>query len=69
MKAVYDAETLENGVIRSAHEVEVVCQNCGYDLDEAELAADTCSDCGQPLQLKQHVRIQVTSVPITGGTM
>lgn len=69
MKAVYDAETLENGVIRSAHEVEVVCQNCGYDLDEAELAADTCSDCGQTLQLKQHVRIQVTSVPITGGTM
>lgn len=69
MKAVYDAETLENGVIRSAHEVEVVCQNCGYDLDETELAADTCSDCGQTLQLKQHVRIQVTSVPITGGTM
>lgn len=69
MKAVYDAETLENGVIRSAHEVEVVCQNCGYDLDEAELAADTCADCSAPLKLKQNVKISVTSVPITGGTM
>lgn len=69
MKAVYDAQELEGGVIRSAHEVEVVCQNCGYDLDEAELAADTCSDCGQTLQLKQSVRIQVTSVPIFGDTM
>ncbi len=69
MKQTFDAETLDTGIIRSAHEVEVVCQNCGYDLDEAELAADTCSDCGQALQLKQSVRIQVTSVPIFGDTM
>jgi uncharacterized paraquat-inducible protein A len=69
MKQVFDAETLDDGVIRSAHEVEVVCAHCGYDLDEAELAADTCADCGAALELKQHVRIQVTSVPLSGGTM
>ena len=69
MKQVFDAETLDDGVIRSAHEVEVVCSHCGYDLDEAELAADTCADCGAALELKQHVRIQVTSVPLSGGTM
>lgn len=69
MKTTYEAEELENGVIHSAHEVEILCQNCGYDLDEAELAADTCSDCGQALELKQNVRIQVTSVPIFGETM
>lgn len=69
MKVVYEAEKLEDGVIRNAHTVEVVCSNCGYDLDEAELAADTCSDCGHALQLKQSVAIQVTSVPLFGESM
>lgn len=69
MKTTYEAETLSNGVIHSAHEVEVVCQNCGYDLDEAELAADTCSDCNAPLELKQNIKISVTSVPLSGASM
>jgi hypothetical protein len=69
MKQTFDAETLDTGIIRSAHTVEVVCQNCGYDLDESELAADTCADCGATLTLKQSVKIQVTSVPIFGATM
>jgi len=50
--------------------VESVCLHCGYDLDEAELAADTCSDCGKPLELKQSVAIQVTTLPpMFGGVM
>jgi predicted amidophosphoribosyltransferase len=50
--------------------VEAVCAACGYDLDETELAADTCSDCGQPLNIQQHVSIQVTTLPpIFGGVM
>lgn len=69
MKQMFDAETLDTGIIRSAHTVEVVCQNCGYDLDEGEIAADTCADCGVALELKQSVKIQVTSIPIFGDTM
>jgi len=38
-------------------------------VDEAELAADTCSDCGEPLNLKQSVAIKVTTVPMSGATM
>jgi len=49
------------------HEIEIVCANCGYDLDESELAADTCSDCGQALNLKQSTKIYATSVPAATG--
>jgi len=39
-------------------------------LDVVELAADTCSDCGKPLELKQSVNIQVTTLPpMFGGVM
>jgi DnaJ-class molecular chaperone len=69
MKQTFDAETLGTGIIRSAHTVEVVCQNCGYDLDEGEIASDTCTDCGAALELKQSVQISVTSVPLSGASM
>lgn len=70
MKVVKEPRTLENGVVEPAHIIEHVCSNCGYDVDEAELAADTCSDCGEPLNLKQSVSIQVTTLPsIFGDTM
>jgi rRNA maturation endonuclease Nob1 len=67
MKQTIEASTLENGLIQPRHEVEIVCAACGYDLDEAELAADTCADCGAPLNLKQHIAIHATSVPAAGG--
>lgn len=66
MKAVYEAQ-LVDGQVQPRHEVEIVCAACGYDLDEAELTADTCSDCGTPLNLKQHISIHATSVPAAGG--
>ncbi len=49
------------------HEVALVCADCGYDLDEQELTADTCSDCGATLNLAQHVKIYATSVPAAQG--
>lgn len=59
-----------NGSTEPTHTVEVVCANCGYDLDETELEADTCSDCGQALNLKESVSIQVTTLPpVFGETM
>lgn len=67
MKTTIEARTLEGGLIEPQHEVEVVCAACGYDLDEAELSADTCSDCNAPLNLKQHISIHATSVPAAGG--
>ena len=67
MKQTIEARTLEGGLIEPAHEVEIVCAACGYDLTAAELEADTCADCGAPLNLRQHVLIHATSVPAAGG--
>jgi hypothetical protein len=69
MKKVFEPKMLGSGNIEPAHELEVVCANCGFDVDEAELAADTCSDCGEALSLKQSVAIKVTTVPMSGATM
>jgi uncharacterized paraquat-inducible protein A len=70
MKLHKPPQTLLDGTVEAAHEVEAMCLHCGYDLDEAELAADTCSDCGKPLELKQSVAIQVTTLPpMFGGVM
>jgi len=67
MKQVLEAKLLDNGQIEPAHEIEIVCAACGYDLDESELEADTCSDCGVTLNLKQSTLIHATSVPAAGG--
>jgi predicted RNA-binding Zn-ribbon protein involved in translation (DUF1610 family) len=62
-------EAVENAdAIDPKHEVEVVCGNCGYDLDESELSADTCADCGEPLNLRQNTTIYATTVPAAGGS-
>jgi hypothetical protein len=62
-----EARTIDGGLIEPRYEVEIVCAACGYDLDEAELVADTCADCSAPLNLKQHISIHATSVPAAGG--
>jgi predicted amidophosphoribosyltransferase len=67
MKLTKPPQTLPDGSIEPAHAVEVVCGQCGYDLDEAELEADSCSDCGQPLSLKRSVSIEITTVPAASG--
>jgi uncharacterized paraquat-inducible protein A len=68
MKKNYAAKTVSGSVVESAHTVEVVCAACGFDLDESELEADKCSDCGADLVLKRSVSIQVTSAPVFGET-
>lgn len=67
MIKVNEAKNLDNA-IEPKHEIEVVCANCGYDLDENELSADTCSDCGQVLNLRQNTKIYATSIPPAGGS-
>lgn len=67
MKTVNEA-VKKGDIIDPKHEVEVVCANCGYDLDASELSEDTCSDCGEALSLKQSTKIYATTVPAAGGS-
>lgn len=67
MKTVNEA-VKKGDIIDPKHEVEVVCANCGYDLDASELSADTCSDCGEALNLRQSTTIYATTVPAAGGS-
>jgi Zn finger protein HypA/HybF involved in hydrogenase expression len=60
-----DAVKLEDGTIAPKHTVEILCPSCNRDVDEAELAAKKCNDCGADLSTpKQSVGIVVTSKPI-----
>jgi uncharacterized paraquat-inducible protein A len=68
MRTTLPSRILPDGSIEPAHSVEAVCDQCGYDLDEAELEADTCSDCLAPLNLRRSVAIQVTTVPAAAGS-
>jgi predicted RNA-binding Zn-ribbon protein involved in translation (DUF1610 family) len=64
------AVKLEDGTVLAKHKVEILCPNCGRDVDEAELAAQKCNDCGHDLSTpKQHVAINVTSQPLGGKTI
>ena len=46
MKIVNEAKDLGE-TIDPKHEVELLCGNCGYDLDESEMAADTAQIAGK----------------------
>jgi Zn finger protein HypA/HybF involved in hydrogenase expression len=47
-----------------AHKVEILCPSCERDVDETELTAQKCGDCGHDLsQPKQSVEVHATSVP------
>jgi ribosomal protein L37AE/L43A len=49
----------------AAHKIEILCPACKRDVDQAELDAMKCSDCGQDLtQPEQNVEIHATSVPM-----
>ena len=50
-----------------AHKIEIFCPSCDRDVDEAELVAQKCNDCGQDLSTpKQHVTIAATSISTIG---
>ena len=61
------SQTLPDGSIEPAHQIEIVCGQCGYDLDKEEISADTCADCGNELNLRQSIAIQVTTIPAASG--
>jgi hypothetical protein len=60
-----EATKLEDGTLSPAHKIEIFCPSCDRDVDDAELAAQKCGDCGAPLNTpKQNVAINVTTKPI-----
>ena len=67
MKTVNAPRITDQGLIEPAHVIAILCAACGDDLDESELEADTCSDCGNPLSLRQNVEISVTTTPGARG--
>lgn len=69
MITVNNGRDLGNGDLEPRHTITQVCANCGYDLNEAELKAAVCSDCGAPLQISTSVAIVAASLPMTGSVM
>ena len=67
MKVSHAPKVNEEGNIEPAHDIEILCAECGYDIDESELEADTCSDCGASLNLRQSTSIVVTTLPPVFG--
>ena len=60
-----DAVKLEDGTVQPRHTIEIFCPSCDRDVDEAELAAQKCNDCGHSLDTpKQSVSITVTTKPM-----
>jgi len=52
-----------------ATKIEILCPSCNRDVDEAELVALKCNDCGADLSdPKQNLSVAVTSVPVFGVT-
>tara|TARA_R100001460_G_scaffold1011_1_gene4127 strand:- start:218 stop:433 length:216 start_codon:yes stop_codon:yes gene_type:complete len=67
MKTEVEAKNLDETTVEPKHTIEIVCQACGYDLDESELDADKCADCGATLNLRRNVAIEVTTLPTVFG--
>lgn len=68
MEQNFEAQQMPDGSTISAHTVVQVCKACGYDLNEEELKAEQCADCGAPLEIKRSVSVQVTSVAGFGAS-
>jgi hypothetical protein len=63
------AQELAPEVMDVATKLEIYCPQCNRDVDEAELIAKKCNDCGADLSVpKQSVAVAVTSVPVIGIT-
>ncbi len=63
-------DSIDNGEFKPRHTVEIYCPNCGRDVDEVELAAQKCNDCGFDLsEPEQHVAIEVAHLNFGGGTL
>jgi len=63
-------DSMEGGEFKPRHTIEIYCPNCSRDVDETELAAKMCSDCGHSLEEpEQHVAIVVANMSFGGSTL
>jgi hypothetical protein len=63
-------DSIEGTNFKPRHTIEIYCPNCGRDVDESELAAKVCSDCGFDLsEPEQHVAIVVANMSFGGSTL
>jgi endogenous inhibitor of DNA gyrase (YacG/DUF329 family) len=61
---------LDDGSILCRHTIEIYCPSCGRDVDETELSAQKCNDCGEDLSTpEQHVAIVVANLSSGGRTL
>ena len=64
------AQELAPEVMDVATKIEIYCPACSRDVDEAELAAKKCNDCGHSLaEPEQHVAIVVANLSSGGQTL
>jgi hypothetical protein len=62
-------DSMEGGKFKPRHTIEIYCPSCSRDVDEAELAAKKCNDCGHHLnEPEQHVAIVVANLSSGGAT-
>ena len=67
MKLENEAVVADGETVDPSHIVEILCPNCGRDVDSQELETQTCNDCGYDLSTpKQSVSIFATSQPLGG---
>lgn len=60
-------DELVDGVLKCRTTVEIYCPHCGRDVDEDELAAKKCNDCGSSLEdPEQHVAVVVANLSFGG---
>lgn len=63
-------DSMDGGEFKPRHTIEIYCPNCGRDVDEVELANQTCNDCGTSLKdPEQHVAIVVANLSAGGETL
>ena len=63
-------DELNGSEFKPRHTIEIYCPNCGRDVDETELAAKECNDCGTDLsEPEQHVAIVVANMSFGGSTL
>jgi len=63
-------DEMSGGEFKPRHTIEIYCPNCSRDVDESELEAKKCNDCGDPLEEpEQHVAIVVANMSFGGSTL
>lgn len=63
-------DQMVDGELKCRTTIELYCPACGRDVDEAELAALKCNDCGSSLENPQaHVAVVVASVSFGGQAL